>query len=284
MAWVQKLCLPFLFASMLSCQGQKASDRDPLSDSYQKIDKGDYNGAISELEELRTKDSRPQVKSALASAYAARAGLKVEKLWNFVKALSAPPVTEESIKKSPNFLQSQDLFSKNAAVLGPAAKSELDQLAKSMAAFEEYRSKTESLPYIAVERRNDLRLAAAVLKGADTKGDHLYRAVLNLVYLRSELQDGFKYWNDVNEELKKLHPEDRKNAQNKEILCNVKISDFQEWLDSQFDQVSDISEDIRFAFPSKAEEMIAFDSSVKKYQQEVPKLQHTLFPNSKDCK
>lgn len=284
MAWVYQLFIAVLFLSNLSCQGQKAADRDPLADSNQKIDKGDYDGAIAQLEELRTKDARPLVKSALASAYAGRAGLKVEKLWDFVKALNAPPVTEESVKKSSVFLQSQDVISKNALVLGKGSENELEQLAQSMAAFQEYRLKIESLPYIPQNKRNDLRLGAAVLKDADSKGAHLYRAILNLVFLRSELQDGFKYWGDVSEELKKLDSENRKNPKNKQILCSVKISEFQDWLDQQFDRVTDISEDLRFSFPSKSEEMIAFDKSIKKYQDEVPRLEHTLFSNSKECR
>ena len=284
MALIYQLLIAVLLMASLSCQGQKASDRDPLADSNQKIDRGDYDGAIAALEELQTKDARPVVKSALASAYAARAGLKVEKLWNFVKTLNSPPITEESVKSSPDFLQSKDLISKNALILGKNSESELDQLAKSMAAFQSYRQKIESLPYIALEKRHDLKRGAAVLKGAETKGAHLYRAILNLVYLRSDLQDGFKYWEDVNTELKKLDLVDRKNPKNKLILCSIKISEFQDWLVGQFEQITEISEDIRFAFPSKANEMIAFDKSVKKYQEEVPRLEHTLFPNSKECR
>ncbi len=284
MAWVYQLLIAILLMVNLSCQGQKASDRDPLADSNQKIDRGDYDGAIAQLEELQTKDFRPIVKSTLASAYAARAGLKVEKLWNFVNALNSPPITVESVKSSPTFLQSKDLISKNATALGKNSENELNQLAQSMAAFQEYRSKIDSLPYIALDKRSDLKRGAAVLKGAETKGAHLYRAILNLVYLRSDLQDGFKYWDDVNGELKKLDIADGKNPRNKQILCSVKISDFQEWLNGQFDQITEISEDIRFAFPSKAAEMIAFDQSVKKYQDEVPHLEHTLFPHSKECR
>ncbi len=284
MALIYQLLMAVLFIATLSCQGQKASDRDPLADANQKIDRGDYDGAIAALEELQTRDTRPVVKSALASAYAGRAGLKIEKLWNFVKTLNSPPVTEESVKSSPDFLQSKDLISKNALILGKNSENELDQLAKSMAAFQSYRQKIESLPYIALNKRHDLRRGAAVLKGAETKGAHLYRAILNLVYLRSDLQDGFKYWEDVNTELKKLDVGDRKNPKNKQILCSIKISEFQDWLVGQFEQVSEISDDIRFAFPSKAKEMIAFDKSVKKYQEEVPRLEHTLFPNSKECR
>ena len=46
----------------------------------------------------------------------------------------------------------------------------------------------------------------------------------------------------------------------------------------QFDVVSEISLDIKFAYPSKSKEMIEFDSSVKKYRKEVPNLQRTLYP------
>ena len=278
MAWVQQLIVTGLLLSILSCQGQKASDRDPLSASYQKIDQGDYDGAIAQLEELRTKDSRPAVKSALASAYAARAGLKVEKLWNFVKALNAPQITEEMVQKSTNFIQAQETITKNAILLGASSENDLHQMAKSMAAFEEYRSKTESLPYIAADKRIDLARGAEVLRGAETKGAHLYRAVLNLVFLRSELQDGFQYWDEVTERLKKLNPLDQKNPMNKQILCSIEITKFQGWLVTQFELVSEISLDIRIAFPSKAQEMIKFANSVQKYQQEIPRFQRTLYP------
>lgn len=278
MNWNLKLFFSLLLLFIFSCQGQRASDRDPLNESYQKIDQGDFDGAIANLEDLRSRDFRPQVAQALASAYAARAGFKIANLWNFVKNLSTPPITEQLVQKNKNFLQSQEVISKNSILLGSLSEKDLQQAAQSMAAFEEYRSKIESLPYISADKRIDLTRGAQVLRHVETKGAHLYRAILNLVYLRSELQDGSKYWDDVNELLKKLTPEDQKNSNNKKILCSVEITKFQEWLVLQFDVVSEISLDIKFAYPSKSKEMIEFDSSVKKYRKEVPNLQRTLYP------
>lgn len=282
MAWVQKIVLSaLLLLALVSCQGQKASDRDPLSDSYQKIDSGDYDGAIAQLEELHSKDQGPQIKMALASAYAARAGLKIEKLWNFVKALQAPRLTDESIKKSQIFQQMQSLIDKNKSLLNSTAQDDLNQAAKAMAAFEDYRLRLETLPYVTEEKRLDLARASAVLEGSSTKGSRLYRAILNLVNLRSSLKDGFNYWNDVNGELKKLDPELTKNLRNQNILCAVKITKFQSWLSAQFQQLQEISQDIGFAFPSKYQELKEFDTSIQKYKKEIPELDHTL--NAKEC-
>ena len=277
MVWVQKIVLSIiLLIGVLSCHGQKASDRDPLSDSYQKIDSGDYDTAIAQLEELQSKDQGPQIKMALASAYAARAGVKIEKLWSFVKALESPRISEDSIKKNPNYLQIQDVIVKNKLLLGSRGQDDLDQGAQAMAAFEDYRVRIEALPYVSVEKRKDLAKASAVLDGATTKGSRLYRAILNLVDLRSSLADGFEYWNGVSSELNKLSSTDSKNTRNKKILCNVKITEFQGWLQFQLKQLQEITQDIGSAFPSKYQDLKDFDESMQKYQKDLPSAAHAL--------
>jgi hypothetical protein len=282
MAWVQKI-ISFIFVALIaiivgSCQAQKASDKDPLDEGYKKIDQGDYDGAILNLQDLSSRDLRPAVK--LSSAYAARAGVKVDKLWDFVQALKSPPVTDEQVKKNSVYVDNQQLLMTYSSLLGGSLKQNLELLSKVMSAFDLFRSRIESLPYVAYEKRADLVAGAKVLDKVDTKGAHLYRSVLNLVILRSDLKDGGEVWSDLQDRIKEIDTAHAKSAHNQEILCSLQLDKLSDWLGREFDQARGISEDLTVAFPSKSKELIEFDFAVAAYQQELPSMKRSLKPEA----
>jgi hypothetical protein len=247
--------------SLLGCQGQKNEQTDPVTAAHKQIDKGDYTGAINTLEDVHKSDPRPQVKMSLASAYAARAGVKLEQLWTFVEILKAPPITIQVILKHPVYEQTRKFILENALRMPESFKNDLKTVGKTMAAFDLYRARVEMLPYVSEAGRSDLERAVQILASSPTKGSKLYRAVLNLIVLRSDLKDGFNVW--------ELGTKD---------ICAIKLVSFPPWLSQQFNRLAEISRDLKIAYPSKANEFISFEAEVEKLQQEMPRLSRALNP------
>jgi hypothetical protein len=258
------------FALGSSCQGRNPEKNDRMAQAHQKIDQGDYSAAINILEDLQSSDQRPQVKMSLASAYAARAGVKLESLLKFIDETRIP-VSDEMIYSRPVFLRVQKILVSYNKVLPQDLKNNLRGLGKSLAAFDIYRNKIQTLPYVSEEKRPDLLKAEDILSSVTTKGAKLYRATLSLVILRSDLDDGLEVWSKTENHLEQANTESSNNDL-KRLFCSVDLNSFPDWLGGQVERAVSISEDLKIAFPSKRNDFTAFSEKTRAMHEQIPRL------------
>ena len=257
----------------LGCQGSRKID--PFQEALQKSDSGDYTGAIAELEELQTTNPSSRVKIALASAYAARGGLVIANFWEFVKAMRGPAVTADNLQTQPFYVHNEKNLDVIAAIIPADTKQNIDQLLLSMAAMQVYRERLGLYPYIKKDGRGDLSRAVDVLGTTADPGARIYRVIVNSVIVRSELDDGFNFWNSVDNQFQDLlqHP-----LEFGRILCSPVTGSLTDWLSHQFDRAKLISADLAISFPSQAVQYTTLAEPVQVYQARLPELQLKLIP------
>lgn len=184
--WTLIMSLVVGFSGCSNSKDDSSSSQNKIEQANERIDQGRYDDAIAILQELRNTDSSPRVAMVLASAYAARAGVKVEKYWGFVVGY----------KPLMNTGASKDEFAKpflDPTLLPSSAPKEarefLSGLNDNMRELMKWQARVSEIPYIERKQRDDLQEAANVLEGADTPGAHMYRALLETILLRSGLDD-----------------------------------------------------------------------------------------------
>ena len=241
--------LLFILSSLLilsSCQKKddRASDDTQFRKANAYIDKGDYDSAISILSAMKTDSSEPKVSIALASAYAGRAGVKVEKYWNFV--VGYQPLMNR--KPDPDEPPAIDISS----LPGPLPKEALQlvkNLNQNIQEFNRIQKKAALIPYVAYAQRPDLVKAIEALTDVETQGAHLYRAILELVLLKSAIEDAARLANHW--------------AKNKFDLCSPDISKTSEWVTYSLHISDQILSDLRGAFPSRTEDFTKMQANVR---------------------
>jgi hypothetical protein len=156
-----------LISLLLLCACQKDRGdgaKDPLDEGYQLIDRGDYSTAIHKLRTLSLKDSRPAVRVALASAYAARGGIRVGDYWGFVIGFEAPLVPPGS----------------------------------------RYKDRVDAIPVVRGTALTDLKLGVETLATVQTPGGRLYRGILNLILFKSYITASGNFWVEFNKVIEEL--------------------------------------------------------------------------------
>ena len=149
------LFIIFVFL-MTGCERRKIS-RDELDIGIQKIDSGDFDSAIVYLQDLANRDSRPEVRVALATAYVGRAGVNIGDYWELVKSLKQGPITVQTIQSDAHYLRNQKRIEPIRNFLSTRVQNDLDSLFKIVSAFDLYRERIEFLPYVAKNNRVDLQ-------------------------------------------------------------------------------------------------------------------------------
>jgi hypothetical protein len=261
----------------LSFGCQRAQPTDPLNEGFHKIDQEDYDGAISYLEDLNEGSSDSRIKMALASAYAGRAGLKIENFWNFAKAMRGPAIDEQALQQQPVYIHNKSNVDIVSAFVPEQTRTDLNQLFLTMAAFSIYRERLALYPYVKPAQRTDLQRASDVLAGTTNPGARLYRATINSVILRSELDDGFDVWGSIEN---KLSDAIRYPLSIPQAMCTPLTGDLTQWLNQQFELTKVISQDMGIAFSSQASQFKTFSAPVSSYQKDLPRLQANLIPET----
>jgi hypothetical protein len=155
-----------------ACQNSSSSRaQDPLAKQYQHIDRGEYSEAIHELTDLAARDPRPEVLVTLASAYAARAGVKVAQYWGFVVGFKTP------------LLKANDFGAPAPAAFADAPEAQ--GLANLITLWGRYQVRIDAIPVVRGSAHADLTSAVEVLARVQTPGGRLYRAILDLILFKS---------------------------------------------------------------------------------------------------
>ena len=193
---------------------------------------------------MKTDTSEAKISIALASDYAGRAGIKVEKYWNFVVGYG-PLLNRQETKDDPPAID----ISMIPASLPPQAKLAIKNLNQNLQDFNRIQKKAAVIPYLEYKKRPDLVKAIEVLTDVETQGAHLYRAILELVLLKSAIEDAARIAN--------------RWVKTRFDLCSENISKTSEWISYSLKISSQILADLRGAFPSRADEFTKMQESVR---------------------
>lgn len=240
---------------LAACQPreQDLTGGDPLEKAYQKIDRGQYDQAISDLEALYLKTPKNEIREALASAYAARAGIFVERYWGAVVGFGAPPGKVRPSKMSEATLQMFRQLEQRPELKG---RKELRQLAEVLSSFSVWMDRLELLPTTDSAGQEDLREALFLLQEHDGRGGRLYRAILGLVLLKSQIVDGYEGWEKIEERLLAVFSGNLPGNTKQDVLCVVDFAAFADWSLDVVVRLREAVQDYGAAFPSKKKSLV----------------------------
>ena len=233
-----------------------SSEDKQVSNATEAIDKGDFDRAINDLTLLQARTtpvglanasqhetsapasgSTTRIAMVLASAHAAKAGVRVENFWGFVvgyaKLFRPKDVSDTGLTE----VELRDLASKKSA---PALQF-LANLTLNLNQLTLILSRMREIPYLSFESRQELVKAIAALDSVSTEGAHLYRAILEIILLRSNLEDSGLVLNNWSSE----HYQ----------FCSGNFIELTGWLVDASDLISAVLTDLVYAFPSKKTEL-----------------------------
>lgn len=229
---ISNLCLLFACVlTLLSCQTKEepVTRESLLSRGFAMMDKGEHDQAIAHFAEMAKTDSHHHVRLAWASAYAARAGIKIEQIYSFV-------VIEEIQKKE-------------ISVTGFSAEANA-QTAELMRSLETYAQHWKQIPDLNSAGVADLASAVKVLEGVTVAGPSLYRATLRVVILKTQVNLGVKNWKVM--------------AQNQSgKVCTQSARPYLDWGVRVLDILVGVSEDLQHAFPKTKDDYIKVEKHLK---------------------
>lgn len=232
------------------CQKDKAEpQRDPLDAQYKLIDRGEYDQAISELQKLSLEDARPTVKVALASAYAARGGIRVEDYWGFVIGFEAPLVPPGTVPSNATIESLQKIAKQAKGDIDPRDLKALGGIVNALSVWERYKDRVDAIPVVTGAALADVQIAAETLKSVQTPGGRLYRAILNLILFKSYVHSSQGLWDQFNEALQELI-----NG-NLEVLCKFNFEQILTWLNPITYHLIETLNDLIVAYPDDRKEL-----------------------------
>lgn len=240
-------CLVVLvLASLSACQNPSPSKiRDPLESSYQHIDREEYDLAIEELTLLSETDTRPEVLVTLASAYAARGGIKVQQYWGFVIGFRSPLLSVKDLRVNPT-VDSLKKVAKQAD--GNVSATDLEALGgviRALTLWDLYKERIDAIPVVEGAANDDILAAVETLSSVHTPGGRLYRAILDLILFKSAATTGEQPWNGFGKVLEKTLKGDTHS------LCEFDFGQFTSWLRPLSERLDETLSDLAIAFPEQ---------------------------------
>jgi hypothetical protein len=153
---------------LTSCQKHESSvpRKDALQKGNQLLDEGHYDEAIDYFTDLLQDDNSPQFRLALASAYAARAGLR-----------------------RSDFIAIADV-----ALMKKAVPSDWSDIFKTLYFIQTLKERWDYLPSAKLEGLQDLKMAIATLEPSSAPSVRLFSAALRTIYIKSTMGPGLDKW------------------------------------------------------------------------------------------
>lgn len=209
------LSIALVFFTQTGCQKEEPTTReDVLSEGFTMMDQGRYDEAISYFEDVLAFDQHYHVKIALASAYAGRAGIKIEQIYSFavVKDIPAPKIEIEGL------------------ALDKQTTTTLESLAK-------YREHWNKVPDVQGKSRSDIITALKTLEDEKEPGVRLYAAILRIVNLKSSIHQGLENF--------------KIRTTTKKKICSQDLKPYMAWSEKVFEGLSLLALDLEGAFPQQ---------------------------------
>ncbi|WP_413586795.1 tetratricopeptide repeat protein [Bdellovibrio sp. HCB274] len=190
-----------------------------MNRGFEYLDQQNYDQAISYFQKLVQEDPHPQVRMALASAYAARAGIRFDSIYNFVV-----------VKHQPTM---------QLKISGLNFSAQTNEVIHQL---EEFLAQWEQVPTVTVSGRSDIEKAVIALSKTDNAGARLYSAVLRVVALKANVADGILSWN------LQTQSKNRKT-------CIQDVRPWWEWAERVLKSLDTLGLDLAKAFPKKKSEL-----------------------------
>jgi hypothetical protein len=233
-------CLTSCYTYVRNEPGQSRVDR-----AMHMMDEGRFDEAIEELKIVHEQIPSERNSQLLASAYAGRAGLRVEDYWDFVVGFKPWRDLDVSEEMPLSKLELQKISEK-------LSESDRERFLKLQEDFKELarlRKRVDTIPLFAKEKSGDLTEAIRLLESTETRGARLYRAVLGLVLLKSSFEDGAglsTQWESDGFE-----------------LCTKTFPALIEWIGTSFANLQEILADIGKAYPHEQSEIVRWQEQLK---------------------
>lgn len=204
-----------------------------MNRGFEYLDQQNYDQAVDYFQKLLKEDAHPQVRMALASAYAARAGVKFDNIYNFV-AVKHKPVVRMQLAEL-NFSEQTNEVIHN---------------------LEDFLAQWDQVPSVTKTGRSDLEKAVGVLSETDNAGARLYSAILRVVVLKANVAEGLLSW-----ELQ---------AQNTgKKLCLKDIRPWWQWCEKVLSSLDHLGGDLQKAFPKKVDELKQYRMQLSSFKMQM---------------
>jgi tetratricopeptide (TPR) repeat protein len=210
------LALILLTFSFVACQPKQESEtrEKALSRGFAMMDDGKNDEAIEYFAKLAQQDPHFHVKLAWASAYANRAGVRIEKIYSFAVLAT----------------KTQDF---KAQFQGLTFDRQTEELIKNI---NTYLARWNKIPNLNAEARGDLQKALDVLSPDQEPAVRVYAAILRLVLLKSVTAEGFENFRLLSNEK----------------ICGDQLNGYFDWGLQILNQLAILSEDLEKSFPKNA--------------------------------
>lgn len=222
--------------------------------AYHLIDQGHYTAAIDIFWQLRQHDDSPTIRIGLASALAARAGVRVHSYWDLaMPSVNTPP---------PAFLEATIQFRKQwterIQLLPPHVQKQVapktEEIVAAQEKVETLKWRFQQIPLLErMEQRNDIALARDIIKDIPNRGIHLYRALLTLVLFRYDSQIISLEFNQG-------------LVTSNAWPCSDSLHGWIQHLPPLLDLISDVTFDLKLAFPHRSAELAPFETDVENFR------------------
>lgn len=214
-----------------------------LNQAARAIDEGRFDDAITAATEVAAAEPRNERASLmLASAYAGRAGIRVENFWGFL-------VGFDGFVDAGGTKLSVDVLGLRKYPLPASTKGQLlSQFREILAVLMALQKRIFQIPYLELQNREDLRHGIEALKDSESPGARLYRAILLMVLIRSGIEDTQK-------EMKGLEGDP-------DPLCNSQAGKSVEWFTYTIAHLLDMVLDLTRAFPNGLKEVVAVKDEI----------------------
>lgn len=226
--------------------GNKTSSENAdtrLNQAARAIDEGRFDDAITIASDVVASSPKEErAKLVLASAYAGRAGIRVENFWGFLIGFDGF-VDEGGTKLSVDVLGLRK-YPMPANTKGQM----LSQFREILAVLMALQKRIFKIPYLELASREDLRLGIEALKDSNSQGARLYRAILLMVLIRSGIED-------TQNEMKGLENDP-------DPLCNSQAGKSVEWFTYTIAHLLDMVLDLTLAFPTGLKDVVAVKDEV----------------------
>jgi hypothetical protein len=222
------------------------------------MDEGRFDEAIAELKIVQEQNPSEKNSQLLASAFAGRAGLRVEDYWDFVVGFKPWKDLEVSEELPVSLFELQKLKETFGDKLSDEDRKKFLKLQEEFKELARLRKRVETIPSVSKEKRSDLTEGLRILSAAETRGGRLYRAILGLVILKSSFEDGVTLatrWQSENF-----------------VVCSRTFPDLMDWVGTSFDGLQQILGDLGKAFPNEQSEMLDWQEQLKAHDQNIKSL------------
>ncbi|UYL07472.1 tetratricopeptide repeat protein [Bdellovibrio sp. SKB1291214] len=228
MRWIPLL---LLIAVLSACNSVKPETREQkMNRGFDYLDQQNYDQAVDYFQKLLKEDPHPQVRMALASAYAARAGVKFDSIYNFVVVKHKPVVRMQLAQL--NFSEQTNEVIHN---------------------LEDFLAQWEQVPNVTKSGRSDLDKAVKVLSETDNAGARLYSAILRVVVLKANVGEGLLSW--------QLQAQSDENK-----LCLKDIRPWWQWCEKVLNSLESLGTDLEKAFPKKMDELKQYRAQLASFK------------------